>query len=132
MLVTLKHWKPIAITVAAAALFAAGLCAGYSSAWQKQQSQIDRLLLKSAEEKAASAEAHAAALRKEAHAARQQAARANELESALLLAEAQIARQTEDRKKAIDEAIKKDRAANPCRDGLGTHSLREYSRALGY
>ena len=81
-----------------------------------------------------SAQNYARELEQAREEAKQSEAKAHAVGVALAQKQAEVSRLKTENKKEIENALTQDRqkAGGGCIDGLGSHSLRLYARALGY
>lgn len=129
-----NNWQPIAII----ALISTGLAVshhqGYKSAFAKQQAVIDKMEREKDQALRLSAQNYARELEQAREEAKQSEAKAHAVGVALAQKQAEVSRLKTQNKKEIENALTQDRqkAGGGCIDGLGYHSLRLYTRALGY
>ena len=129
-----NNWQPIAII----ALVGTGLTVshhqGYKSAFAKQQVVIDKMEREKDQALRLSAQNYARELEQAREEAKQSEAKAHAVGVALAQKQAEVSRLKTENKKEISHALTQDRqkAGGGCIDGLGSHSLRLYARALGY
>ena len=127
-----NNWQPIAII----ALIGTGLAVshhqGYKSAFAKQQVVIDKMEKDKAQALLLSAQNYE--LEQARAAAKESEAKAHAVGVKLAQKQAEVSRLKTENKKEIENALTQDRqkAGGGCIDGLGSHSLRLYARALGY
>lgn len=107
---------------------------GYKTAYQEQQAVIDKMEKDKSEALRLSAQNYARELEQAREAAKQSEAKAHAVGVALAQKQAAVSRLKTENKKEIENALTQDRqkAGGGCIDGLGSHSLRLYARALGY
>ena len=107
---------------------------GYKTAYQEQQAVIDKMEKDKSEALRLSAQNYARELEQAREAAKQSEAKAHAVGVALAQKQAEVSRLKTENKKEIENALTQDRqkAGGGCIDGLGSHSLRLYARALGY
>lgn len=107
---------------------------GYKTAQQEQQAVIDKMEKDKSEALRLSAQNYARELEQAREAAKQSEAKAHAVGVALAQKQAEVSRLKTENKKEIENALTQDRqkAGGGCIDGLGSHSLRLYARALGY
>lgn len=107
---------------------------GYKTAYQKQQAVIDKMGKDKAEALRLSAQNYARELEQARADAKQSEAKAHAVGVALAQKQAEVSRLKTENKKEIENVLTQDRqkAGGGCIDGLGSHSLRLYARALGY
>lgn len=129
-----NNWQPIAII----ALVGTGLVVshhqGYKSAFAKQQAVIDKMEREKDQALRLSAQNYARELEQAREETKQYEAKAHAVGVALAQKQAEVSRLKTENKKEISHALTQDRqkAGGGCIDGLGSHSLRLYARALGY
>lgn len=129
-----NNWQPIAII----ALIGTGLAVshhqGYKSAFAKQQAVIDKMEKDKAQALLLSAQNYARELEQARAEAKKYEVKAHAVSMALAKKQAEVSRLKTENKKEIENALTQDRqkAGGGCIDGLGSHSLRLYARALGY
>ena len=107
---------------------------GYKTAYQAQQAVIDKMEKDKSEALRLSAQNYARELEQAREAAKQSEAKAHAVGVALAQKQAEVSRLKTENKKEIENALTQDRqkAGGGCIDGLGSHGLRLYTRALGY
>ena len=107
---------------------------GYKTAYQEQQAVIDKMETDKSEALRLSAQNYARELEQAREEAKQSEAKAHAVGVALAQKQAEVSRLKTENKKEIENALTQDRqkAGGGCIDGLGSHSLRLYARALGY
>lgn len=107
---------------------------GYKTAYQAQQAVIDKMEKDKSEALRLSAQNYARELEQARAAAKESEAKAHAVGVALAQKQAEVSRLKTENKKEIENALTQDRqkAGGGCIDGLGSHSLRLYARALGY
>lgn len=107
---------------------------GYKTAYQAQQAVIDKMEKDKSEALRLSAQNYARELEQAREAAKQSEAKAHAVGVALAQKQAEVSRLKTENKKEIENALTQDRqkAGSGCIDGLGSHSLHLYARALGY
>ena len=107
---------------------------GYKTAYQAQQAGIDKMEKDKSEALRLSAQNYARELEQAREAAKQSEAKAHAVGVALAQKQAEVSRLKTENKKEIENALTQDRqkAGSGCIDGLGSHSLHLYARALGY
>ena len=107
---------------------------GYKTAYQAQQAVIDKMEKDKSEALRLSAQNYARELEQAREAAKQSEAKAHAVGVALAQKQAEVSRLKTENKKEIENALTQDRqkAGSGCIDGLGSHSLHLYNRALGY
>ena len=107
---------------------------GYKTAYQAQQAVIDKMEKDKSEALRLSAQNYARELEQAREAAKQSEAKAHAVGVALAQKQAEVSRLKTENKKEIEKALTQDRqkAGSGCIDGLGSHSLHLYARALGY
>ena len=107
---------------------------GYKTAYQEQQAVIDKMEKDKSEALRLSAQNYARELEQAREAAKQSEAKAHAVGVALAQKQAEVSRLKTENKKEIENALTQDRqkAGSGCIDGLGSHSLHLYNRALGY
>ena len=107
---------------------------GYKTAYQEQQAVIDKMEKDKSEALRLSAQNYARELEQAREAAKQSEAKAHAVGVALAQKQAAVSRLKTENKKEIENALTQDRqkAGGGCIDGLGSHGLRLYARALGY
>ena len=129
-----NNWQPIAII----ALIGTGLAVshhqGYKAAVAKQQAVIDKMEHDKAQALLLSAQNYARELEQARAEAKQSEAKAHAVGVALAQKQAEVSRLKTENKKEVENALTQDRqkAGSGCIDGLGSHSLHLYARALGY
>lgn len=107
---------------------------GYKTAYQAQQAVIDKMEKDKSEALRLSAQNYARELEQARAAAKESEAKAHAVGVALAQKQAEVSRLKTENKKEIENALTQDhqKAGGGCIDGLGSHSLRLYARALGY
>ena len=107
---------------------------GYKTAYQTQQAVIDKMEKDKSEALRLSAQNYARELEQAREEAKQYEAKAHAVGVELAQKQAEVSRLKTENKKEIENALIQDRqkAGGGCIDGLGSHSLRLYARALGY
>lgn len=107
---------------------------GYKTAYQAQQAVIDKMEKDKSEALRLSAQNYARELEQAREEAKQSEAKAHAVGVALAQKQAEVSRLKTENKKEIGDALIQDRqkAGDGCIDGLGSHGLRLYNRALGY
>lgn len=107
---------------------------GYKTAYQEQQAVIDKMEKDKSEALRLSAQNYARELEQAREAAKQSEAKAHAVGVALAQKQVAVSRLKTENKKEIENALTQDRqkAGGGCIDGLGSHGLRLYARALGY
>ncbi len=107
---------------------------GYKTAYQAQQAVIDKMEKDKSEALRLSAQNYARELEQARAAAKESEAKAHAVGVALAQKQAEVSRLKTENKKEIENALTQDRqkAGGGCIDGLGSHGLRLYARALGY
>ena len=123
----IKYGLPLLL---ACMLAVAAYLLGYRAAYDRQQAVIEQIKKDNASAEAAAAQAYAAKLADVQKLAEKQQAAAQAVGIELAQANAKARQTAEQLKKGIDDALKQD--SGRCADGLGTNSLREYRKALGY
>ena len=107
---------------------------GYKTAYQEQQAVIDKMEKDKSEALRLSAQNYARELEQAREEAKQSEAKAHAVGVKLAQKQAEVGRLKTENKKEIGDALIQDRqkAGDGCIDGLGSHGLRLYNRALGY
>lgn len=129
-----NNWQPIAIIALVGMGLAVSHHQGYKSAFAKQQVVIDKMEREKDQALRLSAQNYARELEQAREEAKQSEAKAHAVGMALAKKQAEVSRLKTENKKEISHALTQDRqkAGGGCIDGLGSHSLRLYARALGY
>lgn len=129
-----NNWQPIAIIALVGTGLAVSHHQGYKTAYQKQQAVIDKMEKDKAEALRLSAQNYARELEQAREEAKQSEAKAHAVGVKLAQKQAEVSRLKTENKKEIENALTQDRqkAGGGCIDGLGSHGLRLYTRALGY
>ena len=129
-----NNWQPIAIIALVSTGLAVSHHQGYKSAFAKQQAVIDKMAREKDQALRLSAQNYARELEQAREEAKQSEAKAHAVGVALAQKQAEVSRLKTENKKEISHALTQDRqkAGGGCIDGLGSHSLRLYARALGY
>ena len=129
-----NNWQPIVIIALVGTGLAVSHHQGYKSAFAKQQVVIDKMEKDKAEALRLSSQAYARELEQAREEAKQSEAKAHAVGVKLAQNQAEVSRLKTENKKEISHALTQDRqkAGGGCIDGLGYHSLRLYTRALGY
>ena len=130
----MNKWVLSGLAAILALILAASYQQGYKTAYQKQQAVIDKMEKDKAEALKLSTENYARELEQAREAAKQSEAKAHAVGVALAQKQAEVSRLKTENKKEIENALTQDRqkAGDGCLDGLGSHGLRLYNRALGY
>jgi len=129
-----NNWQPIAIIALVGTGLAVSHHQGYKAAFAKQQAVIDKMEKDKAEALRLSTQAYARELEQAREEAKQSEAKAHAVGVKLAQKQAEVSRLKTENKKEIENALTQDRqkAGGGCIDGLGSHGLRLYTRALGY
>ena len=129
-----NNWQPIAIIALVGTGLAVSHHQGYKSEFAKQQVVIDKMEREKDQALRLSAQNYARELEQAREEAKQSEAKAHAVGVALAQKQAEVSRLKTENKKEIENALTQDRqkAGGGCIDGLGSHSLRLYARALGY
>ena len=129
-----NNWQPIAIIALVGTGLAVSHHQGYKSAFAKQQAVIDKMEREKDQALRLSAQNYARELEQAREEAKQYEAKAHAVGVALAQKQAEVSRLKTQNKKEIENALTQDRqkAGGGCIDGLGSHGLRLYARALGY
>ena len=129
-----NNWQPIVIIALVGTGLAVSPHQGYKSAFAKQQVVIDKMEKDKAQALLLSAQNYARELENARAEATQSEAKAHAVGVKLAQKQAEVSRLKTQNKKEIENALTQDRqkAGGGCIDGLGSHSLRLYARALGY
>jgi len=129
-----NNWQLIAIIALVSTGLAVSHHQGYKSAFAKQQAVIDKMEREKDQALRLSAQNYARELEQAREEAKQSEAKAHAVGVKLAQKQAEVSRLKTENKKEIENALTQDRqkAGGGCIDGLGYHSLRLYTRALGY
>lgn len=129
-----NNWQPIAIIALVGTGLAVSHHQGYKAAFAKQQAVIDKMEHEKDQALRLSAQNYARELEQARVDAKQSEAKAHAVGVALAQKQAEVSRLKTENKKEIGDALIQDRqkAGDGCIDGLGSHGLRLYNRALGY
>ena len=129
-----NNWQPIAIIALVGTGLAVSHHQGYKAAFAKQQAVIDKMEKDKAQALLLSAQNYARELEQARAEAKKYEVKAHAVGMALAKKQAEVSRLKTENKKEIGDALIQDRqkAGDGCIDGLGSHGLRLYNRALGY
>ena len=129
-----NNWQPIAIIALVGTGLAVSHHQGYKSVFAKQQAVIEKMERDKAQALLLSAQNYARELEQARAEAKKYEVKAHAVGMALAKKQAEVSRLKTENKKEIENALTQDRqkAGGGCIDGLGSHSLRLYARALGY
>lgn len=129
-----NKWVLSGLAAILALILAASYQQGYKTAYQKQQTVIDKMEKDKSEALRLSAQNYARELEQAREAAKQSEAKAHAVGVKLAQKQAEVSRLKTENKKEIENALTQDRqkAGGGCIDGFGHHGLQLYNRALGY
>lgn len=129
-----NDWQLIAIIALVGTGLAASHHQGYKSAFAKQQAVIDKMEREKDQALRLSAQNYARELEQAREEVKQSEAKAHAVGVALAQKQAEVSRLKTENRNEIENSLTQDRqkAGGGCIDGLGSHSLRLYARALGY
>ena len=130
----MNKWVLSGLAAILALILAASYQQGYKTAYQKQQAVIDKMEKDKAQALLLSAQNYARELEQARAEAKKYEVKAHAVGVKLAQKQAEVSRLKTENKKEIENALTQDRqkAGGGCIDGLGSHSLRLYARALGY
>lgn len=131
----LFKWLPeIVFVLVLGAVVGLAYRSGFQTAYAEQQAVIEKMKADAAKKEAEAAKAHVEQLEK----IQAQAVEMNRLKEDIEIRTVTMTNETNrhkaENKKGIEDAITQDRNENRAADGggLGTHSLRQYRKSLGY
>ena len=129
-----NKWVLSGLAAILALILAASYQQGYKTAYQKQQTVIDKMEKDKSEALRLSAQNYARELEQAREAAKQSEAKAHAVGVKLAQKQAEVSRLKTENKKEIENALTQDRqkAGGGCIDGFGHHGLQLYNRAIGY
>lgn len=128
----IKYLRPTVTALALVAALSATYMRGFQTAHTEQQVIIEKMRTDAAQAAAEAEKAYAAKLEENARLAKEvNRIRRNTETRAVMMAASAEKRKTEN-KQGIENAITQDKNSGSGDCGLGTHSLQQYRRALGY
>lgn len=131
----LLKWLPeMAFVLILGAVVGLSYRSGFQTAYTEQQAVIEKMKADAKEKEADAAKAHTAQLEKIQALTAEMNRLKEDIETRTVNMTNETNRRKAENKKGIDDAIARDRHENRAADGggLGTHSLRQYRRSLGY